>query len=84
MIITDPKRAKPYRRQRATCTPILIHPRAGAPAPIPISCDVSVGQSRAPALGSHVRVGLGRAAYGRTPHASRALTRRAAMAFGHP
>lgn len=31
-----------------------------------------------------VRVGLGRAAYGCIPHASRALTRRAAMAFGHP
>ena len=49
------------------------------------SCDVSVGQSQSTGSGFPcVRVGLGRAAYGCTPHTSRALTRRAAMAFGHP
>ena len=72
--LVRPRRAKPYRRQRATRTPILIHPRAGAPAPIPISSDVSVGHEWALSCGFHCHGGcLGRAADGRTPRASSAL-----------
>ena len=80
-----PKRAKPYRRQRATCTPILIHPRAGAPAPIPISCDVSVGHGS----GTVLRIPLSWRLSGPRrlrahPSRVKGASRRFAMAFGHP